>query len=187
MKQIKELEKFLTNNENLFQEAFGHLGETQLNFKPDSFTWSIAQNVEHLIKINSSFFPIFEQLFSETYQKPWTAHIPGYAPLVGRMVLNSVNPDRKKKMKTQGIWEPSHSITPGDALARFKSNHSKIMAWATKLGPEFKSTPIPSPASKLMVYPLDTLWDIICVHEVRHFKQAQALLPLIPMDDAIKA
>lgn len=44
------------------QARFGGLSEGQLNWKPDSERWSIAQCLHHLITTNAAYFPVFEQV-----------------------------------------------------------------------------------------------------------------------------
>jgi len=39
-----------------FIESFGELSSEQMNWKPDPNTWSIAQNIDHLIVINTYYF-----------------------------------------------------------------------------------------------------------------------------------
>lgn len=41
---------------NDFVQTFGSLTDEQLNWKPDEKTWSIAQNIRHLILINESYY-----------------------------------------------------------------------------------------------------------------------------------
>ena len=88
--QIKE------NTQN-FVEAFGNLSIEQLNWKPNSETWSIAQNIDHLIVINKSYFPIIESIRKRTYKIPFYAKVEFLGSVFGRTVLKAVQPDRKKK------------------------------------------------------------------------------------------
>ena len=37
---------------------FGSLTSEQLNWKPASNTWSIAQNLDHLIVVNETYYPV---------------------------------------------------------------------------------------------------------------------------------
>ena len=39
-----------------FIESFGGLNESQLNWKPNPQTWSIAQNINHLLVINKTYY-----------------------------------------------------------------------------------------------------------------------------------
>lgn len=50
---IKEIDK-ITHD---FKEISERLTDAQLNWKVHKQTWSIAQNMDHLIVVNESYFP----------------------------------------------------------------------------------------------------------------------------------
>ena len=54
---------------------FGTLTNEQLHWKPNPHTWSIAQNLDHLIVINESYYPILESLKAGSYQTPFIANL----------------------------------------------------------------------------------------------------------------
>ncbi|MEO0876711.1 MAG: DinB family protein [Bacteroidota bacterium] len=164
-----------------FQERFSHLSPTALNWKPTSDTWSIAQNLDHLIVINESYFPVFEQLKTGTYQIPWYGKIRFIANGMGKMILGAVGPDRRKKTKTFPIWEPASSTISDDILDRFVAHQQRLkeefQACAKLLG---QGQVISSPANASIVYPLETAFAIIVNHEQRHLAQAEEMLALLP-------
>lgn len=68
----------LDNLTGQFVNCFGSLYPEQLNWKPNSQTWSIAQNMEHLMVVNETYYPVLEQLKSGIYKKH---------PLLQKLVL----------------------------------------------------------------------------------------------------
>ena len=58
----------IEKNTQGFIEHFGVLTAEELNWKPDPKTWSIAQNISHLIQFNETYFPILESLQKEKYK-----------------------------------------------------------------------------------------------------------------------
>ena len=58
-----------------FQESFGELTSEQLNWKPNSETWSIAQNIDHLTVINKTYFPVINSIRKGTYKTPILAKL----------------------------------------------------------------------------------------------------------------
>jgi hypothetical protein len=46
----------LTTITERFTSLFGGLSEEALNWKPDHNTWSIAQNIEHVIVVNETYY-----------------------------------------------------------------------------------------------------------------------------------
>lgn len=163
-----------------FITDFGSLSTDQLNWKPNPQTWSIAQNIEHLIVVNETYYPVLASLEAGTYKKPFMGKIGFIASFLGKTVLNAVKPDRKKKMKTFSIWEPTISEIKKDILKRFE-NHQTELKQKIEASKELieKETVISSPANRNIVYKLETAFDIIISHEQRHLEQAREVLQLL--------
>lgn len=163
-----------------FLSSFGSLSPAQLNWKPNPDTWSIAQNIEHLMVVNETYYPVLDSLKSGTYAPPFISKIGFIVSFMGRTILDAVKPDRKKKMKTFPIWEPTTSRVEGDILKRFEQHQTELKQ-QIEAAKEFidKGTIISSPANKNIVYKLETAFDIIISHEQRHFEQAKELLQVM--------
>lgn len=159
---------------------FGTLTNEQLNWKPNANTWSIAQNLDHLIVVNETYYPVLASLKERTYKTPFIAKIGFIVSFLGKTVLKAVQPDRQKKMKTFPIWEPSMSQIEGDVLKRFE-NHQKELKQKIENAKELLEIQaiISSPANRNIVYKLETAFDIIVSHERRHFEQAKEVLTLL--------
>jgi hypothetical protein len=159
---------------------FGSLTSKQLNWKPNSNTWSIAQNLDHLVIVNETYYPVLASLKAGTHKTPFIAKISFMVSFLGKIVLNGVQPDRKKRMKTFPIWEPNTSNVIGDILSRFQ-NHQNELIQKIEAAKELveKGVVISSPANKNIVYKLETAFDIIVSHEQRHFEQAKEILQLM--------
>lgn len=164
-----------------FSNAFGKLSTAQLNWKPNAQTWSIAQNTHHLIVIGESYHPTFEALKNGTYKAPFIAKLGFMVSFLGNTVLGAVQPDRKKRMKTFPIWEPSTSDISGDILEKFKLYYQEALKTNIEDLSELakQGVVISSPANKNIVYKLETAFEIIITHEQRHFEQAKEILALL--------
>ena len=110
-----------------FIDSFGDLSLEQLNWKPNAKTWSIAQNMDHLILLNESYFSIIDLIRKGTYNPPLIGKFDFVVSFFGMSILKAVQPNRKKKMKTFPIWEPTKSEISIEILDRFKKHqtHSK--------------------------------------------------------------
>lgn len=163
-----------------FIDAFGKLSKESLNYKPSPQVWSIAQNIHHLIVINETYFPVLDGLKKNEHKLPWMGRINFMVNFFGKVILSSVNPDRRKKMKTFPIWEPANSDFEITILKDFEHHQLKLKAYieASQDWIE-KGAVIASPANKNIVYKLDKAFDIIVTHELRHLEQAKELLPLL--------
>ena len=173
--------KQIDQNTTDFQERFGALSSEALNWKPNPEAWSIAQNLDHLIVINESYFPIFAQRRAGTYRTPWHAKLGFIVNFLGKMILQAVGTDRQKKIKTFPIWEPASSVISEDILERFVAHQQRLkeefQACTPLLG---KGAVISSPANGNIVYSLETAFAVIVTHEQRHLVQAEEMLALLP-------
>ncbi|MCB0565425.1 MAG: DinB family protein [Phaeodactylibacter sp.] len=168
-----------------FKQAFGSLTAGQMNWKPHSGTWSIAQNIDHLIVINESYYPVLQALRNGTYQLPFMAKLGFMVSFLGKAILKSVQPDRKRKMKTFPIWEPSESQVPPGVLDRFAQHQSELKSLIENSADLIQQgVIISSPANKNIVYRLETAFDIIVTHEQRHLEQAKEVLQMMNSEGA---
>lgn len=163
-----------------FVADFGSLSAAELNWKPNPKTWSVAQNIDHLIVVNETYYPVLTSLKAGTYKTPFMGKIGFMVSFLGKTILNSVKPDRKKKIKTFPVWEPTVGEIKGDLLKRFE-NHQAELKQKIETSKELieKGTVISSPANRNIVYKLETAFDIIVAHEQRHWEQAKEVLQLL--------
>ena len=164
---------------NSFVAEFGNLSAEELNWKPSSDVWSVTQNMHHLIVINETYYPVLQAVRNKTYELPWIARFGFMVRFMGRVILNSVQPDRRKKMKTFPLWQPSASNFGKDIFEQFKNHQEHLKNVISESEDLVKlGTIISSPANKNIVYSLSTAFDIIVTHEKRHLEQARELLHL---------
>ncbi len=157
----------------IFRQSFGGLSPNELNWKHDESSWSIAQVIDHLIRTNESYYPVFDQLSAGTYRTPWPGKLGFYTRFMGNFLEKSLEPERKRKMRTFPVWEPTISNLPADIVGRFVTHHEALIEKLQSNRQLFgKGTVISSPANRYVVYPLDKAIDILIVHEKRHYNQA---------------
>ncbi|MEP2669680.1 MAG: DinB family protein [Cyclobacteriaceae bacterium] len=163
-----------------FMSAFSGLTTDQLNWKPNPNTWSVGQNVDHLIVINSTYFPVMEEVRNGSYKLPLVGRLGFMVSFLGKTVLKAVQPDRRKKMKTFPIWEPAKSDIQPDLWERFETHQEEVKKMiSSSLDLLDKGTVISSPANSNIVYKLETAFDIIVAHERRHWVQAREVKELM--------
>lgn len=157
-----------------FKNDFGSLTAEQLNWKQHTGSWSIAQNVHHLIVINETYYPIVSQLRANTHTVPWIGKIGFMRRFFARVILNSVQPDRKRKMKTFPLWEPSASTIGADILHKFEAHQESLKKLIHDSSDLLdRGVILSSPANKNIVYTLADAFEIIVTHEARHLEQAR--------------
>lgn len=177
MKEIQNWSSQIDQTSESFNHVFGKLSQDQLNWKPNLQSWSIAQNIDHIITINESYFPIIKAVHEGNYNLPFIAKIGFLVNFFGKALLSSAQPDRRRKSKTFAIWEPSGGELQAGILERFNRHQEKLKVMISEsddlLG---KNTIISSPANKNIVYKLETAFDVLVAHEKRHFEQAKEVL-----------
>jgi len=163
-----------------YTAAFSLLTKDQINWKPNPSSWSIGQVMDHVITLNETYYPIVGELQRGTYRTPWTAKVPLLVNWFGSFILNGVEPQRKKKIKTFPIWEPAQSSVPGDIVQRFAEHQKKLGEMMASCEKFIQAgTVISSPANRHIVYKLEAAFDIIVAHERRHLNQALEVLDLM--------
>ena len=176
-KWIREIDEIT----EAFKKEFGTLSVKRLNWKPNGHTWSVAQNIDHLMVINESYFPVIRQIRNHTYSLPWFSKLGFLVDFTGRTILKAVHPDRRKKVKTFSIWEPSSTDLGADILEKFVHHQEELKKFiVASMDLVHTGTVISSPANRNIVYRLDKAFDIIVTHERRHFEQAKEAMALKP-------
>ncbi|MBX2895830.1 MAG: DinB family protein [Cyclobacteriaceae bacterium] len=166
---------------NSFKQAFGTLSIDELNWKPNASIWSVAQIIHHIIVVNESYYPIMEQIRNNTFYVPRFGQIGFINRFFGKLILNSVQPTQKRKVKTFPIWEPELSAIRSDILKQFEKHQAELKQVVSSSNDLIvKNTVISSPANRMIVYKLETAFDIMVAHEKRHFKQAQEINNIRP-------
>jgi len=159
-----------------FKNEFGSLSETEINWRPNAGQWSVAQNIHHLIVVNETYYPTLQKLRNNSYDLPWLGRIEFLTKFFGKTVLAAVQPDRRKKMKTFPLWEPGASNFGSDILQRFKTHQDELKKLIESSQDLIeKKVVISSPANKMIVYKIETAFDIMLAHEKRHLEQAKEI------------
>lgn len=177
---IESWQKTIKDVNQKVENEFSPLTKDQLYYKPSPETWSIAENLQHLIQVNSSYYPIFNQIINETFKPAWSGRFSLIYNTLGKAILRSVNEDRKNKIKTFTLWEPDAQDERDDIIEAFLEHNVNLLEWMVKLKPFLgKDTVIHSPANKIISYTLDQGFEIITTHEKRHINQAKEIKAIL--------
>ncbi|WP_339924969.1 DinB family protein [uncultured Cyclobacterium sp.] len=153
-----------------FEKLLEEYDLTTLNLKPGPGKWSPMEIIDHLIKVNASYFPIFKQIIDQNFKQPLLGKVPFYGKKIGEQILSAMN--KNTKAKTFSSWEPLEKIHNNDLKGHFFDKQDQLSNYILKLEPFLdQKIMIYSPANKWIVYPLDTAIKIILSHEKRHLSQ----------------
>lgn len=171
--KIQQWQQKLDELTKEFKERFGDMQADELNQKPNAQTWSIAENLQHLITVNSSYFPVIDKVKNGTHKTPFLGKMKFYVNLMGNTILKSVSPQNRKKLRTFPMWEPAAANIGSDIVCDFARHQSDLKnRIVTAEDAIQKGTVISSPANANIVYTLEKAFDIMIAHEERHLHQA---------------
>ena len=172
---ISELEQISENT----KQTFGKLSAEQINWKPDAKTWSVGQCFEHLIVTNNLYFPNIQKVIDGKHRNNFFSKIPFGVDLIAVLMKNSLNPEQKRKMKTFQMFEPAKSNISETIIEDFIENQRKLieMIEACKSFDVHKIK-IAEPLSVALNLRLDDAFEILAMHEKRHFLQAERVMNL---------
>ena len=170
----------LDSNTKNFREQFEELSIEEINRKPNPATWSVAENIQHLISVNESYYPIIKDVKEGKHKVPFTGKFKFLVNFMGNALLKSVEPTRRKKMKTFLVWEPATAVMAEGILDTFDEHHKVLKNIISESEDLLKAnTVISSPANRNIVYFLDKAFDIMVAHEQRHLNQAKEAMEFI--------
>jgi len=158
------------------KSVFGNLSVTQLNWKPSSDRWSVAQCFDHLITSNKGYFPVVENVLAGKKQTFWES-MPLLPKLAGKMLIKSLDPASTRKIRAPKKFQPSESNISGSVIDDFAAQQAEIVG-------KMRATEhldlgriiITSPVAAVVTYSLMDAYRIIVVHERRHFEQARRVM-----------
>lgn len=156
--------------------AFGNLSGEQINWKPNPEVWSVGQCFEHLIVTNELYFPNIQNAIGGKHRNNFFSKIPFSTGLIAFLMKNSLNPKQKRKMKTFKMFEPAASDISKTIIEDFIENQRKLISMleaARHL--DVRKIKIAEPLSPALNLRLDDAFEILLMHEQRHFLQAERI------------
>jgi hypothetical protein len=161
------------------RSTFGSLSAEELNWKPNAKSWSIGQCFEHLIVTNNLYFPNIQNVIDGRHRNNLFSKIPFAADLIGILMKNTLNPEQKRKMKTFRIFEPSASAVSETVIEDFAENQQRLVAMIEAVQHlDIDRVKIAEPLSIALNLRLGDAFEILAMHERRHFRQAERVLEM---------
>jgi DinB family protein len=151
------------------------LSEAQLNWKPSSEQWSVAQCLEHLAVATRGFDPYFAAALERARSKAPAANPPAYKPTrMGSWLARHVAPDSPRKLRSPRKFRPADASAIQSSLQMFLEEQQKFIDFVRACrGIDYNKTRIRSPVTALVRYSLADAFVITVVHAQRHLGQAR--------------
>lgn len=170
---ISELEKISESAKT----TFGNLNAEQINWKPSAEKWSVGQCFDHLIKINSAYFPEFESIIKGERKQNFWENISPLSGFFGNLLVKSLDPKSERKLKAPKTAAPSSSDIQPSIIEDFAEHQAEVINLIRRtenLDP--KKIILTSPFLKVITYSLFDGFRMIATHEWRHFRQAEKVM-----------
>jgi hypothetical protein len=159
------------------KRTFGSLTAAQLNWKPANDSWSIAQCLDHLFTANKAYFPVFERVARAEKKNTLWESMPLIPGLFGKLLIKSLEPTTKRKLKAPKAIEPAISDIDTGIVDRFLSQQAELAkAFRSMEHKDLDRIRMTSPFVGFITYSLRDACIIIVVHEQRHLQQAERVL-----------
>jgi len=166
------------NINNYVEQNIASLNEEQLNWKPSSKTWSVAECLEHLIVNNTNYFKTFDALVNDAHRQTFWHRNSPFTKFFNKKLLEFTAAEAKTKVKAPPSFSPSTSVFDKTIVSRFLNQQEILTKYFDKLEPIAASRKIiiSSPFSGLITFHLNTVLTAFVTHEQRHINQAEKVL-----------
>ncbi|NNE99988.1 MAG: DinB family protein [Pyrinomonadaceae bacterium] len=155
------------------KETFGGLSSAQLNWKPDAENWSVGQCFDHLIRINSAYFPELKSIIEGGRKQTFWETSSPFSGYIGRWLYKSLSPKAERKLKAPKMAEPAASDISPRIIEDFSKHQLELADKFRQMEDlDTKKIIITSPFIRGVTYSLFDACRIIVTHEQRHFEQA---------------
>ena len=157
--------KFLKDTEQEVFDSVKDLSEAQLKFKPAANRWSVEECVKHIAISEKNLWAMVEASLKQPANGEKRAEIK----LTDDQVVKGAE-DRATKVKTFDALKPENTPykSVAEALASFKENRDKLVAFVIKSKQDLRNHVSTSPIGTYDAYQLILL---ISGHSDRHTKQ----------------
>jgi len=176
MKDEEFIKKMVKKGEEASERVkneFAGLNVQQLDWKPSPGVWSIGQCLDHLVTSNSLYFLTFREIVRGEYRMTnWQRWNP-LGIFFGRMLVNQMSEDVKRKVITPKVFRPSENPIDIGVVDRFLKHQDTLLDLIDACRRvDLDKTQITSPVSKVVTYSLRNGILILISHEHRHINQA---------------
>src|SRR5690606_30798971 len=171
--QLPALHLALDDTERRAHALAARAGQEVWMRAPGPDRWSPSECVQHLIATLDAIQPRVDEALAQA--TPPAAPVPGpFSPdLMGRLLIWTLEPPYRMRMKTGAAFVPADARPPAVDLSELVARHEEWRARMRRaVGHPIDRLRIPSPFAKGISYSIYSTFCIVPVHERRHLWQA---------------
>ena len=179
----EELTADLDQLDASYQALLQNCTSEQLNWRPDMDSWSIAQCIQHVARVNSVYLvPIKATITKAGAGSTLGQQVLSTSGWFSAYFLKSVSPEGKVKLPAprvaRPVAEPS-TINVQEALRTLQNTHQEIREVLTKPNqPDLNRIRFTNPFIPMLRFTVGTGVLIMAAHGRRHLLQAQRICQL---------
>src|SRR5262249_3239990 len=149
---LKTVTSEAEKNNDVARTLAGDLSEAQLNWKPSSDRWSIAQCLEHLTVATNQFDKYFKAALEKARKKQPITSPPQYRPtMMGGWLAKQVAPEAPRKLRAPKVLRPAAASGIKNSLQRFLDQHDEFIDFVRQCnGLDYNRTRLRSPVTPLI-------------------------------------
>jgi len=152
---------------------FSSISETQLNWKPSTQSWSIAECLQHLMISHLAYFPVLKEIGEGNFKMNFWERSSPLTNFWGKTMKNQLQEQVKRKMKAPRMIQPTKSEFHIVLLDRYQENLEEFLDLISKCNKvDLDKTIITSPLLSIVTYSLRDAFQFLLQHEHRHINQA---------------
>ena len=185
--QLTDVADQLESNSLRVVELFRDLYPHQLNLRPETHSWSIAECVVHLNLFSETFIPVMKEVSSKARSEGCHRNGALRMDVTGRLLKFVLEPPTKWHSVTTSKFEPL-LVEPIEQVA---PNFLELQKQLTELVEEVADLDLNrirmvSPVSSRVRYNLYSCFLIIAAHQRRHLWQAEQRRTMLTQSQAGK-
>jgi|CXWL01.1.fsa_nt_gi hypothetical protein len=172
--QARRLKEELRALDEEIQSVTAGLEEAALEKRPGPSSWSVAENLQHLILTAEAMLPLVDDAVAKLERAGGKASRPSALGFMGWMLVKALEPPPRMKSRTSKPFEPLATGDPLTLVDRLREANVKLAALIDRAsGLATTSVKIASPFDARVKYNVYAALRITLVHERRHLWQAR--------------
>ena len=184
MDELAKYRNEFSQNLAAAEKLAGGLDDEQFCWRPAEGTWSVCENLLHLIATGRLYLPKIDEAISHARASGFTAPGPFRYSIFNRWFVWMMEPPVRLKFKTPKNFLPQAVQPKEQVLQAFTALNQE---WLRRLeeaqGLDLKGIRIPSPANARIRISLGIGFALNAAHERRHLWQARKTIARLPAWD----
>jgi uncharacterized damage-inducible protein DinB len=164
----KDIFEYLEETKEALNESVEDLSDDQMQFTPDTESWSVAQVIEHINAVEGGLKGMLENKLTEEEAPEMRAEVQ----MTDEQIIGFIT-DRSQKVKTQSQFEPSARFTNADeALEAFNDQREDLVDFLKDVDVDMRNYINEFPFGKIDAYQTVLF---LAGHTARHTAQIEEI------------